>query len=136
LGGEVRAFLDLGCLSVGVDVNPPPKSKFVLYGDFQFLQFPDGCFNVVFTNSLDHVFDLDRFASEVRRVLKPCGWFIADVVDGEAEGRAGGEYEVLSWNTSSEVVSAITRRGFCLHKERRIVSPWSGVHAVFEKEVR
>lgn len=73
LGGEVRAFISLGALAVGVDINPGPRNPHVLYGDFHALVFGDGSFDFVFTNAFDHVYDVEKFASEAARVLKPSG---------------------------------------------------------------
>ena len=71
LGGEVRAFLDCGCFAVGIDLNPGDNNSVVLHGDFHQLVFPDQSVDVVFTNSLDHCFDLNQVCREVLRVLKP-----------------------------------------------------------------
>ena len=94
LGTEVRALMDLGHLAVGVDLNPGQANRYVLHGDFHQLVFPDASFTAVYTNTLDHVFDLPRMVGEIRRVLKPGGALIADVVPGFDEGHLPGEYEV------------------------------------------
>lgn len=69
LGGEVRAFTSLGALALGVDLNPGDENKYVLPGDFQQLQFADGVFDYVFTNAMDHAFDISAVSREVCRVL-------------------------------------------------------------------
>jgi SAM-dependent methyltransferase len=79
LGGEVRAFARLGALSVGVDLEPGHGNRHVLPGDVHALQFADAVFDYVFTNILDHVLHLERFADEVERVLKPGGRFIVEL---------------------------------------------------------
>jgi SAM-dependent methyltransferase len=72
-GGEVRAFTRLGALAIGLDLNPGRDNLFVLPGDVHKLQFADSCFDVVYTNILDHIFDVEKFFQEIRRVLKPGG---------------------------------------------------------------
>src|SRR2546421_4076105 len=78
IGTEVKSFLDLGCFAVGIDLNPGRENRYVLHGDFHDLQFAAGSIDVAFTNSLDHVFAVDRLIAEVARVLKPGGLFLLE----------------------------------------------------------
>jgi ubiquinone/menaquinone biosynthesis C-methylase UbiE len=55
-------------------------------GDFHCLQFPTASTDVVFTNSLDHAFDIKQVAIEVKRVLKPGGRLVLEIGRGLAEG--------------------------------------------------
>jgi SAM-dependent methyltransferase len=89
LGTEVRAFIERGAFAVGIDLNPGRDSRWVVVGDFHALQFADASVDVVFTNSLDHVFDIERVLAEVRRVLKPGGAFLVEVALGSEEARWG-----------------------------------------------
>ena len=79
LGGEVRAFKSMGALAVGIDLNPGESSLDVLSGDFHDIAFPDESFDFGYSNVLDHIFDQDKFASEMARILKPGGIFFASV---------------------------------------------------------
>lgn len=79
LGGEVRAFKNLGALAVGVDLNPGPANAHVLYGSATALQFAPGVFDVVYTNVLDHIDDLATFFAETKRVVRPRALFVVDV---------------------------------------------------------
>lgn len=90
LGGEVRAFKSLGALAVGIDIEPGPGNCHVLNGDFHNILFPDGCFDFAFTNAVDHVLDLNRFVSEVARVLKKGGYLLVELAQIKP-----GRYEVL-----------------------------------------
>lgn len=90
LGGEVRAFKKLGALAIGIDIEPGEKNIHVLYGDFHNLQFPDECFDFIFTNCVDHVFDLKIFLSEAYRVIKPEGIVLVELATVKP-----GSYEVL-----------------------------------------
>lgn len=105
LGGEVRAFKSLGSLAVGIDIEPGPQNPDVLYGDFHQIRFPDGSFDVAFTNVIDHVFDLNRFLDEVNRVLLPQGVFYVELVRGKA-----GRYEVFDMEKSEPLVKLLASR--------------------------
>lgn len=100
--------------SVGIDLHPVGAT--VLRGDWHELQFPDASFANAYCNSLDHCLYLDRFASEVRRVLVPDGrlYVMATNRQGqtEAEWRAKGGNEALYWQTSDDLCAAICALGF------------------------
>jgi hypothetical protein len=49
---ESEAWTDADFLAIGIDLNPGENNRFVVVGDFHALQFRDGVFDVVFTNSL------------------------------------------------------------------------------------
>jgi SAM-dependent methyltransferase len=125
-GGEVRAFLDVGCFAVGLDLRTAPESKHVLFGDFHAVQFPDACVDVVFTNSLDHAFDINLVLAEIARVLKPSGRLIVDAVRGEAEGHPPGMWECFYWSTTDDLVDLVSARGFTLLDRTRFDAPWAG----------
>ena len=91
--GEGR-FLDWlsselpGVSLCGVDPVAPTDRESIRVGSAYELDFPAGSFDVVFTCFvLQHVSDLDRVFSEVRRVLKPGGLFI--VVDRHRHSARG-----------------------------------------------
>ncbi len=100
LGDEVDAWRQLGHPdAIGIDINPGPANPYVIIGDFHDLQFADASVDCVYCNSLDHAFDLDEIAGEVRRVLKPGGLFVLDIVYGYAE-KDGGGYQVGPLDTT------------------------------------
>lgn len=99
-GAECAAFCEMGLYAIGVDLNPGPENRYVVYGDFHALQFSDNSVDLVYTNSLDHSFDLAKVISEVRRVVKPGGTFIAEIMlgDKDTDGRPPGDFEALWWS--------------------------------------
>jgi SAM-dependent methyltransferase len=133
LGTECLAFIDLGCFAIGVDLNPGNENRYVLHGDFHNLQFPDHSIKHVFTNALDHVFDLATVLKEVRRVLVPSGSFIAEIVRGshDVDGREPGLFESYWWDYATDVVAVIERHGFKIEQRRRFSYPWQGDQMIF-----
>lgn len=105
LGAEVKAFINCGCFAVGLDLNPGKGNKYVLHGDFHQIQFANDSVDVIFTNAVDHVFNLSIFISEILRVLKPDGLLIMELLKGRADGVLPAEYESLSWETLDDLLS-------------------------------
>lgn len=111
LGTEVRALHSLGYFAIGIDLNPGEENPYVLPGDFHSVVFPDGSVDAVYTNTLDHVFDLDKMIGEIRRLLRPGGIFIADVLQGFDEGFVPGAYESTHWRDSGAFLEKIRETG-------------------------
>ncbi len=128
LGTEVKSFLDLGCFAIGLDLNPGIKNKYVVYGDFHKIQFPDHSVDVIFTNSLDHTFDLDSLIKEIKRVLRPNGLLILDIVRGEKEGYNAGYYEAFIWNKIEDLLEIFKKSGFKILNRFDFDYPWNGQH--------
>jgi SAM-dependent methyltransferase len=99
LGTEVRALHALGHFAIGIDLNPGADNRYVLPGDFHAIVFPDGSVDAVYSNALDHAFDLDKVMVEVRRLLRPGGLFVLDLLQGydDEDGFVPGEYEAMIW---------------------------------------
>jgi SAM-dependent methyltransferase len=128
IGTEVKAFMDLGCFAVGIDLNPGNQNKYVTYGDFHDLQFADASVDVVFTNSLDHSFDIEKIVTEVKRVLVPGGLFIVEAEKGRSAGSNPRFYESFWWSSTKDLVQIFERNGFKLSKQTSFTYPWPGEH--------
>ncbi|MFL6590586.1 MAG: class I SAM-dependent methyltransferase [Chthoniobacterales bacterium] len=126
IGTEVKAFLDLGAAATGIDLNPGENNPHVVFGDFHHLPAETNSLDVVYTNSLDHAFDLDRVAKEVRRVLKPNGVFIVEAVHGRDRGINPGFFESFFWENIEALVGAIGKAGFAVSRRTPITAPWPG----------
>jgi SAM-dependent methyltransferase len=101
--------------SVGIDLHPVGPT--VLRGDWHALEFADCSFSNVYTNSLDHCLSLERFTSEVKRVLEPDGRFYLMATNRRTtveEWRAGHKNEGLYWETSDELREAVCSYGFSI----------------------
>jgi len=130
-GAEVRAFLAIGCVAVGLDLNPGPANPYVVTGDFHALPYGDGTVGVVFTNALDHCYNFDQVIAEVRRVLAIEGRFIVEAVCGTDEGCQAGSYESFAWRTIAALIDGITPHGFTLDRRTPFACPWPGEQLVF-----
>jgi SAM-dependent methyltransferase len=126
IGTEVKAFLDVGAFAVGIDLNPGEANRYVLYGDFHALQFSDASIDFVFTNSLDHAFDLGRLSREAARVLKPGGMLLVEALRGRREGAQPGFFESFWWQSIDELIAALAKNGFTLQQRAAINYPWEG----------
>lgn len=115
-GAEVRALRDLRNNAYGIDIEPvycdKTVAKYIQQGDFHKLNCEDGSYDVVYTNSFDHVFDLKRALNEIKRVLRPGGYFILDVVAGYEEGGHPGDHEAMYWATAEDFISHVEKHGF------------------------
>jgi SAM-dependent methyltransferase len=107
LGGEVRALRDLGHFAVGIDLNPGKDNPYVHYGDFHALAFRDGSVDAVYINALDHAFDFKRLFTEIHRVLKPGGLFIAHMLAGFEQGFLPGKFESSHWRHTDDLLRTI-----------------------------
>lgn len=134
-GAECEAFIEKGFFAVGVDLNPGTSNKTVLHGDFHNLQFASESVDIVFTNTLDHAFNLDKVIGEVSRVLKPKGLLITEIVRGSTDeaGREPGDFESAWWDSLEAVIDHIQRLGFTLWERQRFEYPWNGDQCIFLK---
>ena len=82
--------------------------------------------DVVYTNSLDHAFDIDRIAAEVLRVLKTEGVLIIEAVKGRDQGVNPGFFESFFWNNIEELIGLFERAGFTVTLRAPITYPWPG----------
>ena len=126
IGSEVKAFLDLGAFAVGIDLNPGEGNRYVMHGDFHDLQFAPNSIDIVYTNSLDHAFDLDRLAKEVLKVLKPDGFFLVEAVQGRDQGINPGFFESFFWKNIDQLVRVFETTGFTVSCRTPISHPWPG----------
>ncbi len=107
LGTEVKALHALGHFAVGIDLNPGDGNPYVLTGDFQNIAFPDRSVDAIYTNALDHAFDLEGIVGEIRRLLRDNGLFVADVLLGYEEGFIAGDFEATHWADSQSFIEKI-----------------------------
>ena len=136
IGTEVKAFLDLNCFAIGIDLNPGKKNRYVVHGDFHDLQYADESVDFVFTNSLDHAFEIDRVAKEIGRVLKSNGMLIVEAVKGKEEGVNPGFYESFFWSRIDELVGLFEKANFKCVRRTPFEYPWAGEQLCFQKSTQ
>jgi SAM-dependent methyltransferase len=130
-GAECAAFIKLGYFAVGIDLNPGDANRYVVVGDFHDLQYANQSVDIIFTNALDHGFDLDEITKEISRVLKEDGCFIAEIVDPSV--RQAGDYEAVWWSSIDDIIGIIERAGFTVSKRSMFEYPWQGAQVIFAK---
>jgi SAM-dependent methyltransferase len=119
-GQEIIALKSLGMDAIGVDIVAYPP--LVIEGDAHDLQFEDGEFDFVFTNSFDHSIYPDKFLSEMQRVLKSGGYGLihlqlTDKVDDYTENIIVDAQPVKDLLVESEVVKEGGLTKSCYNKE-------------------
>lgn len=114
-GAESLAAVEAGFPgSVGIDLHPVGPT--VIQADWHALPFARGTFANAYCNSIDHCLYLDRFASEVQRVLVPDGRFYLMATNRHMitvkKWIAKPGNEALSWESANELSEALCRLGF------------------------
>lgn len=70
-------------------------------GNFMALEYPDDSVDMVYSNCVDHAFDLEKFFLEHVDVLKPGGYAIYDVAIFDS---GAGAFEAVEWQSEEEVL--------------------------------
>jgi hypothetical protein len=131
-GAEVKAFVDLGCFAVGVDLNPGKENKYVVTGDFHKLQYADNSVDCAFTNCFDHVYRPRMFLGEVTRILRPNGSFIIEL-EGPKD-KDSDKWASLHWNNLDDLCSLFAEFGLKLKEKSSFESMWFRNQLVFQVE--
>jgi SAM-dependent methyltransferase len=130
-GAEVRAFRDAGAAAVGIDLNPGARNIDVFRADFHRLPFRHAAFDVLYSNSLDHLHSLVALCAEARRVLDPHGVFVVEAVRGSDEGQNAGHFESFFWRRVDDLVHAFKDLRWRVGPRRAIDRPWAGEQITF-----
>ncbi|MFM6113613.1 MAG: class I SAM-dependent methyltransferase [Sphaerospermopsis kisseleviana] len=133
LGAEVAAFRDLGYFAVGVDLNPGNNNPYVMYGDFHKLEFSDNSVDVIYSNSLDHCYELKLILSEIKRLLKNDGYLIIEADPGSNEGISPDLWATMSYETVDSLKTEIETSGLILVQALPFEYPRNGTQLVFTR---
>lgn len=133
-GEEVEVFCNLGSFSVGIDINTGNNNRWVVTGDASSIQYPDHCVDVVYTNALDHILKIDECLSEIKRVLRPNGYFI--LLIGSPEDAEKDKWGSTYWNNVDDVISYLKENYGFIFQKRIDVSKtnWFSDFIVFKNE--
>ena len=123
-GEEVRAFRDRGYPeAMGIDLFGEEEGL-VVKGDWNHMPFGDGTFDIVYTNSIDHSYNLETEIKEIKRVLKSDGKMIIALDCNHTAGTntekvlsklANPErYEAVLWNEDNDVIKPFIDNGFAI----------------------
>jgi len=115
-GEEVVALKSMGYKAVGIDLVAFPPH--VIQGDFHDLPFKDNHFSFVYSNAVDHVFDLKPFSAEIDRVVKKGGYVFFHL-----SLKMWSEEMSLGLKSSTEVSEYFTN--FSVVSKKKI-KPWGG----------
>ncbi len=118
-GTEVEVLWDMGYRNaVGLDLNPGPENPYVRFGDFMKLDYPEASVDMIYTNCIDHAFDLEKFFKEHARVVKPDGYAIYDI-----HGLGFGSFESVGWK-SEEAIFLLALKYFKKVVKVESEDPW------------
>jgi SAM-dependent methyltransferase len=107
-GTEVEVLHDIGFKNAyGIDLNPGPNNPFVREGDFMHMDNPTSSVDLLYTNCIDHAYNLDDFFAEHARVIKPNGYVLYDTI---IQSQAGaGPFESVQWQYEEEIFLLMLR---------------------------
>ena len=100
MGEDDLGLKELGIEATGLDLVPYPP--LVLEGDFHDIPFGNNSFDFIYTNSLDHGFDLEKIFVEVTRVLKPSGFLFIDFAPNTF-----GKYESIQIEAEKDIINKV-----------------------------
>ena len=132
-GAEVKAFRKLNFFSIGVDINYPKNSPYVVYGDFHKLDFPDNSFDIIYSNCIDHCFDLKVFLSESKRLCNEDGIILFHIQKGSEDGSRDnfGDFEALGWKDANLIIKQIENEGLKKLSQKSINKSY--IEVIFKK---
>ena len=131
IGTEVKAFLDIGCFAVGVDLNPGKDNKYVVTGDFHKLPYADGSIDCLFCNSLDHVYRPQQFLTEAARILRRNGCFLLEL-EGPKDKDAD-KHASLHWDSYEDLANLFGKFDLAVLRDATFDSGWFKQQIIFEK---
>ena len=108
LGTEVHALRNLNYDAIGIDIYVTKNNKYVHYGEFEKIPYEDKTFDAVYTNSVDHIYNIKKTVNEFDRVLNKDGYLLVNLMKGIEEGHEmAGTYESLAWKKRIDILSKI-----------------------------
>jgi len=121
-GTEVEVLRDLGFKNAyGIDLNPGSDNPYVRKGDFMHLEERDNSIDCIYSNSIDHAFELNSFITEQVRVLKPGGYALYDL-PRYSGSRNPGAFEAIGWDSEQDIIKQLGNRynqKLHTHRERK-----------------
>lgn len=121
-GEEVRAFRKIGYEAIGIDLWAD-EGDLVVKGDWNDLPWENE-FDVIYTNSIDHAWNLETMIDQILKALKKKGKVII-ALDQNHTHACGDErikkkfadpdrYEAMLWNNDWDIIEVFGDKGFGL----------------------
>lgn len=108
LGTEVHALRNLNYDAIGIDIFVTKNNKYVHYGEFEKIPYENKIFDAIYTNSVDHIYNIEKTVNEIDRVLKTGGYLLINLMKGIDEGfNMAGTFESLAWKKRSDILFKI-----------------------------
>lgn len=124
LGEEVQVFRKLGFSeSIGTDLCITEDNDLVIKCDWNNLPFEDNSYKIIYTNSIDHVSNINSFHAEISRVLLDDGYLILELLkkhtldDNKINERFADDskHESMLWNTEKDVLDVFENFDILYH---------------------
>lgn len=131
-GAEVVAFRNLGFLdTIGIDINPGKNNKYVIKGDFHNTDFEDNFFDTIYSNCIDHAWNLRKLSKEIYRISNKKACLILEIdhllkkTKSERKKllKKDSKYESIMWDDFNDI-----RNGF---KEFKLITKFTSVYHIF-----
>ncbi|MBD2002381.1 MULTISPECIES: methyltransferase domain-containing protein [Cyanophyceae] len=107
-GTEVEVLRDLGFRNAyGIDLNPGSENPLVKIGDFLHMDNATSSVDLIYTNCVDHAWNLEELFSEHARVIKQDGYVLYDLSMDMKDG--GGPFEAVAWESEEELFLIMLR---------------------------
>ena len=104
----MHALRNLNYDAIGIDIFVTKNNKYVHYGEFEKIPYENKTFDAIYTNSVDHIFNVKKTVNEIDRVLKKGGYLLINLMKGIEEGHdMAGTFESLVWKKRSDILSKI-----------------------------
>lgn len=131
-GAEVEAFRNLGFpYSIGIDINPGPNNEYVVKGDFHNMDFEDNSFDTIYSNCIDHAWNLRKLSKEIYRVSNKKARLILEIdhllkkTKNERKKllKKNSKYESIMWDDFRDI-----ENGF---KEFKLITKFTSAYDIF-----
>jgi len=106
-GAEVQAFNELGFEAIGIDLVE--CKPYVIAMDMMDMKF-NYKFDIIYTNAIDHAFDVVKFIKEIKNNIVELGIVVIDW-NHNAKGTIGA-WEAVNLEDCEEIVSLFEDAGF------------------------
>jgi len=131
-GAEVMAFRNLGFPdAIGIDINPGKNNEYVIKGDFNNMNFEDNSFDTVYSNCIDHAWNLRELSKEIFRVSNKNAILILEIdhllnktnIERKKLLKKDSKYESIMWDDFKDI-----ENGF---KEFKLITKFTSVYNIF-----